>query len=233
MEFLTALLIGFAGSFHCVGMCGPIALALPVSGYTKKNFIPGRLLYNLGRIVSYSFMGAFFGLLGGRVMVAGLQQGLSIFLGAFILLILIVPARYKNILLAVPVIQKIISLLKTAIGRQFKSRGMSALFVTGVLNGFLPCGFVYIGLAAAASAGTLIKGAGVMAMFGLGTAPVLIAVSSFGRIINIDFRRRLSRAVPYFAAVLAVIFILRGMSLGIPYLSPRLGTIVHNSDCCH
>lgn len=235
MELVTALLIGFAGSFHCIGMCGPIALALPVSGFNKKTFIPGRLLYNLGRIFSYSLMGALFGLLGGRVIFAGLQQGLSIFLGIFILLALALPVKYKNILLGASFIQALISKLKIALGIQFRNRGLSALFITGVLNGFLPCGFVYIGLAASAAAGGLFKGAAVMLMFGLGTTPVLLAVSTFSRIISVDFRRSISKATPYFAALLAVVFILRGLNLGIPYLSPNLGTEVHSQTemKCH
>lgn len=231
MELLTALLIGFAGSFHCIGMCGPIALALPIKGFSNKTFLPGRFLYNFGRVIAYVFLGGIFGLLGEKLIFAGFQQGLSISLGIFILIILIIPVRYRNILLAVPVIQRLIGFIKSGISKQFKSNGLVALLITGILNGFLPCGFVYVGLAAAAAAGTMLKGAAVMVMFGLGTVPVMMAVSTFSKIISISFRRKLSKAVPYFAATLAIIFILRGLSLGIKYISPKLSlsTISHST----
>lgn len=234
MELVTALLIGFAGSFHCIGMCGPIALALPVKGFSNKTFIPGRFLYNFGRVISYAFLGAILGLLGGKVIFAGFQQGLSIFLGIFILITLILPLKYRNILLAVPLVHWLTGFIKSGISRQFKSDGLIALFLTGILNGFLPCGFVYVGLAGSAASGGMLNGAAVMLMFGLGTVPVLMAVSTFSKIISVDFRRKISRAVPYFAAVLAVIFIMRGLNLGIKYISPRLSTLsVVNSTTEH
>ena len=92
MEFLLAALsLGFLGSFHCVGMCGPIALALPLNKTSKFARVVGGLIYNSGRILTYSLLGIIFGLLGKSFVIAGYQQLLSIVLGVLILLIVFLP----------------------------------------------------------------------------------------------------------------------------------------------
>ena len=85
----SALLTGFVGSLHCVGMCGPIALALPVGGKTQGQIFFSRIFYNLGRITTYSFIGLMMGLVGKKLFFSGIQQELSISIGITILLILI------------------------------------------------------------------------------------------------------------------------------------------------
>ncbi|MCK5087912.1 MAG: sulfite exporter TauE/SafE family protein, partial [Melioribacteraceae bacterium] len=86
MEIWAGFVIGFLGSFHCVGMCGPIALALPIGNVSNFQLVIGRILYNLGRVVTYAFFGAMFGLFGKGIAIAGLQSYVSILLGASILL---------------------------------------------------------------------------------------------------------------------------------------------------
>ena len=222
MELLTALTIGFFGSFHCIGMCGPIALALPVPKSSNIIFFGGRVLYNFGRLISYGLMGLLFGLLGKGFAVWGYQQSLSIALGVIIIILLFIPARYKNKVLGMNIILKITEPLKKSIGNLFKKDNLPAFLLIGFLNGFLPCGFVYIGLAGAAATGSLVTGMLFMIMFGLGTVPAMLAVSLFGKLITLNIRRKISRAIPVLAFMLAVIFILRGLNLGIPYLSPRM-----------
>ncbi len=221
-EILTAFFIGFFGSLHCIGMCGPIAIALPVPNSSNISFVTGRMLYNLGRVVSYSMLGAVFGLLGGRIALAGAQQFVSIALGVIIIIAVLLPQKYKNYFIQHSVTQKIVQPIKSNIGVLFKKDNFSAMFLIGILNGFLPCGFVYIGLAGAIASGDAISGIAVMMLFGLGTVPAMFAASVFGKFINLGIRTKLRKATPYLAIVLAVIFIMRGMNLGIPYLSPKL-----------
>ena len=234
-EILTAFTIGFLGSFHCIGMCGPIAIALPVPNSSNLSFFTGRILYNIGRVVTYSFLGLLFGLVGGRIALTGAQQVVSIVLGVLIIIAVLLPQRYKNIFVQHKLVQKLAQPLKSNISNLFKKGTFSALFLIGILNGFLPCGFVYIGLAGSIASGDAISGAAVMMLFGLGTIPAMFAATVFGKFINVGIRMKLKKAVPVFAILLAAVFIMRGMNLGIPYLSPKISTthVEENNLDCH
>ena len=223
MELIAALSLGFLGSFHCVGMCGPIALALPVPNSNNMLFFFGRIFYNIGRIISYSIMGLVFGLLGKSISIWGSQQFLSIFLGVLIVTYIFLPGKIKKSIVNLNPVQKVISPLKISIGKLFKQKSVSSFLVIGILNGFLPCGFVYMGLAGAIASGSPVSGILVMAFFGLGTFPAMFAISVFGKFINLKFRQKLRKLTPAFAILFALIFIIRGLNLGIPYLSPKIG----------
>lgn len=234
MELIAGLVIGFLGSFHCIGMCGPIALALPVPKTSNLSFIAGRILYNAGRVLTYSVMGAVFGLLGGRIIFSGFQQALSITLGIIILISVFLPFKYKQKIISLNFIQKINQPLKREIGILFKQATFSSMFLIGLLNGFLPCGFVYIGLAGATAAGDAVSGGAFMFLFGLGTFPAMFAASVLGKFVSLNVRQKIRKLTPVFAIVLAVIFILRGMNLGIPFVSPKLNSqteSTQNLDC--
>ena len=234
-EILAAFLVGLVGSLHCIGMCGPIAIALPVPDSSNLSFVTGRILYNLGRVVTYSFLGAILGLLGGRIALAGAQQVVSIILGVVIIIAVLLPQKYKNYFAQHTVTQKLAQPLKENIGVLFKKGTFSAMFLIGILNGFLPCGLVYVALAGAIASGNAISGAAVMIFFGLGTVPAMFAATIFGKFINVGIRTKIRKAVPILAIILGVIFILRGMNLGIPYLSPKLsaGTEISSEMDCH
>lgn len=221
-EILTAFFVGLFGSLHCIGMCGPIAIALPVPDSTNVSFFFGRLLYNLGRVVSYMLLGTLFGLVGQRIALAGAQQFVSIALGVIILISVLLPQKQKNYVIQLSLVQKVVQPLKANIGMLFMKGTFSSMFSIGILNGFLPCGFVYIGLAGAIASGDAISGAAVMFLFGFGTIPAMFTATVFGKYINIGIRTKLRKATPYFAMILAILFILRGMNLGIPYVSPKL-----------
>jgi sulfite exporter TauE/SafE len=234
-EILAAFLVGLVGSLHCIGMCGPIAIALPVPDSSNLSFFTGRILYNLGRVVTYSFLGAILGLLGGRIALAGAQQIVSIILGVVIIIAVLLPQKYKNFFAQHPLIQKLAQPLKENIGVLFRKGTFSAMFLIGILNGFLPCGLVYVALAGAIASGDAISGAAVMILFGLGTVPAMFAATIFGKFINVGIRTKIRKAVPVLALLLGVIFILRGMNLGIPYISPKLSaqTEVSSEMECH
>lgn len=221
-EIFAAFFIGLVGSLHCIGMCGPIAIALPVPTSSNLSFLTGRILYNLGRVVTYSFLGAVLGLIGSKIALAGAQQIVSIVLGIIVIVAVILPQKYKNYFEQHPLIQKLAQPLKNNIGVLFKKGTFSAMFLIGILNGFLPCGLVYVALAGAIASGDAISGAAVMILFGLGTVPSMFAASVFGKFINVGIRTRIRKAVPILAILLGVIFILRGMNLRIKYISPKI-----------
>jgi len=218
MELWTTFMLGLVGSLHCAGMCGPLALALPVAGNTRSAFVLGRLLYNLGRIMTYCILGVVFGLAGQGLALAGLQKWVSLIAGAAILLSLVVSSRIG---LGRP-ITKSVMWLKKGVGRLLQQKTFGALFLLGSLNGLLPCGLVYVAAAAAATTGSLHMGVMSMAMFGLGTLPMMLGLGLAGRKLQGLFSIRLQNLVPVSLAVLGVLLVLRGMELGIPYISPVL-----------
>lgn len=238
MEVWTGFIVGFVGSLHCVGMCGPIALALPVFGESKLQVFLGRLLYNLGRIITYSILGALFGLFGSRLILFGLQQYVSIAIGALILLYVLIPRKIKTRVSELSFYTAIVKFLKTNFSKLISKRTNRSLFTIGLLNGVLPCGFVYVGIAGAVSTNGWIEGALYMALFGLGTTPIMFATAMLGKVINFNLRAKINKLIPTFAAILAILFILRGLNLGIPYISPKFEyptakTEIQGVDCCH
>jgi hypothetical protein len=212
--------IGFLGSFHCVGMCGPIALALPIGKSSNLQLVISRILYNLGRVVTYTFFGAIFGLFGKGIAFAGLQRYASIVLGASILLYYLTPGKFKGKLSTTIPYELVSGFVKKSFNKLTKSGSSQSLFLFGIINGFLPCGFVYVALAGAMTTGDFVSGAVFMALFGLGTTPIMLATSLVGKFVSGGLRSQMNKLIPIFAILLAIIFILRGLNLGIPFLSP-------------
>lgn len=215
----TALALGFLGSFHCVGMCGPIALA--VGGKGNHSYFQHKILYNLGRSFTYALLGLVVGSLGFSLSLAGFQQGFSILMG---LVILIFSVRYKKAdqFVSLPALSGVVNWVKRHLNRFLKAGGVGAYFATGLANGLLPCGMVYMALAAALGLQSPSLGALYMFFFGLGTIPLLLVLMYSGRLISMAMRQRLQRAIPYLGAVIGIIFILRGLGLGIHGFSPKL-----------
>jgi sulfite exporter TauE/SafE len=226
MELWTAFMLGLVGSLHCAGMCGPLALALPQTGDRPASFFVGRVAYNLGRIVTYCVLGLIFGLIGKTLLLAGIQRWLSIALGVALLAGLFASRRLA---LWRPV-TALVDRVKAGMGFLLRRRSADALLVLGLLNGLLPCGLVYVACAGATATGDLFQGALYMLAFGLGTVPMMLAISLSGKLVPFSLRLRLLRAVPVAVFLLASLLILRGMELGIPYVSPVLSG--DNPSCC-
>ncbi len=230
MIFLTAFLTGLLGSFHCVGMCGPIALALPQIGTTPAQKITSRVIYNLGRISTYALIGMLSGAFGLGLAIAGFQQSISIAAGVLIIITVILSSNFIEKKIG----QTFRKISGSLMGRLFQQKKYSSLFLIGVLNGLLPCGFVYIALIGSVATQEIWKGALFMALFGAGTFPLMFGVSLAGQFISLQIRTRISKMVPYAAVLIGCLFILRGMGLGIPYVSPKISdeqTMV--KDCGH
>ena len=222
MEIAGGLILGLLGSFHCIAMCGPIALSIPAGKLSKWGFIKSRLIYNSGRVITYSFLGLIFGFLGNRISMIGMQRGLTIAVGILILLSAILTLSGRSNALKNIYVCKIISGYKDQFGKLFKRKKRPVFLLFGIMNGFLPCGFVYIALSGAMLTGEVTLGMLYMMMFGLGTIPVMLSVSIFGNYVSTNFRRRLTKFNLAFSVILALLFIARGMDLGIPYISPSL-----------
>ncbi len=232
MYLLQAFLIGILGSFHCIGMCGPIALALPLKNNNLISRIISSLLYNGGRSITYGILGLLFGFLGRGLYLGGLQRWTSIALGVIMVLSVLFPFLFKKVNLESRV-DKVLGRVKGLFARFLAVRSYRSLFIIGLLNGLLPCGLVYIALAGAIVAGEALDGALFMILFGLGTTPVMFALPVVGSMISLKFRQKISKIIPYFIVLIGLLFILRGLNLGIPYLSPHLDKGLKAKCCQH
>jgi len=230
---LAGAVLGFLGSLHCLGMCGPLVLALPGGQERGARYYTGRLLYNAGRVMMYSLLGAVVGMVGGAFRMSGLQQWLSIAVGVLILLAALFPARISAILNVVPGVATLQNMVRQGLSSLFSRQTLPALVLIGLLNGFLPCCFVYMALGAASTVGSTGGAALFMAGFGAGTIPLMFGVSVFGGRIGVALRARFTRAVPIVVACVAALLILRGMNLGIPYVSPKVDDGTEHVAHCH
>lgn len=217
----SALALGFASGFHCIGMCGPIALSLGLSGAKAGRLVFKNLAYQLGRIFTYALLGALLGILGKGFELAGLQSYLTIFSGAVLILMAALSFGGQDFVTKIPQVSGVLVKVKIALGRQLQKTGYSSRFLTGVLNGLLPCGMVYMALTASLAAGGIAGGALYMLLFGLGTLPFMFAVALAGGMISKNFRTAVLKIIPVIMFLLGGLFILRGLELGIPYISPK------------
>ncbi|MCC6187157.1 MAG: sulfite exporter TauE/SafE family protein [Chitinophagaceae bacterium] len=219
-SIISGLGLGLLGSFHCIGMCGPIALSLPIYGKDKAEKLLLIVLYNLGRAVSYALLGAIFGYLGNQFFLFGYQQAFSITIGVVMISVLIIQKFAPQ---SVTIFDKPFAKVKMLLSRLLtSSKNTFSYFFIGVANGLLPCGLVYLAIGAAMATGSVYSGAALMFMFGLGTFPLMISLMIFGRFVSLKLRNKMRQLIPFFIIFTALVFILRGMNLGIPYLSPQL-----------
>lgn len=218
---LSAVMLGLLGSFHCIGMCGPIALVLPVDRTTKFKQGYQTLLYHLGRLLAYSSIGLLFGLLGKGLYLAGFQQRLSILLGILMIILVLIPIHTFNKYNFTKPLYALIGKVKSTLGLYLKKRSNKAIFTIGFLNGFLPCGMVYMALVGAMATSEFYLGAFYMFLFGLGTIPMMTVAVYAKNIFSLNFRTKIHKAIPVFVIMIGLLFILRGMGLGIPYVSPK------------
>ncbi len=225
---IAALSLGFLGSLHCLGMCGPLALALPLGNKNTAERLFSILIYNSGRIFTYAILGFIFGSLGLGMKLAGFQQSLSIVLGVAILISVFSNklSRFGN-----PITQRVSRFTATYYNGFFRSGKNNHLAIAGMLNGLLPCGLVYSALAAATVTSGAISGAIFMASFGAATFPMMAGISITGARSSQHTLLKFKRVIPYFLLIMGAWFIVRGMNLGIPYLSPDLSTIQSTAAC--
>ena len=212
-----AFFIGLFGSIHCIGMCGPLAFAVPTINNKWWLIISDKMLYNIGRIITYSFLGLVVGFIGRQFWIAGLQQGVSLASG-----LLIIMASFSRLFKVRIKDSVILSKLLIPVNRllNYALQHHSGHLVIGLLNGFLPCGFVYLALVGAINTSSPLASAQFMFWFGAGTFPLMLIATVSSGFIRPILRRRINKAMPYLMVCLGFWFILRGLGMNIPYLSP-------------
>lgn len=215
---ISGLVMGGVGSLHCVGMCGPIALSLPSVNSSASSRFLGTLLYNTGRVVTYAVLGAILGMIGYSLVMMGFQKWLTITVGAGMLVFLFLPSQFKN---RGGNLKFMIS-LRQKIARLYAHPSYPSLFLIGLFNGLLPCGLVYAALAVAVAGGSVPTSSLFMASFGAGTLPMMWMVAFFAGSIKYSFRVSLRKAYPFVIFIMGCVLILRGLNLGIPFISPAL-----------
>jgi len=218
--FYAAFLLGLVGSVHFAAMCGPLALATPTIGETRRSAIYSRLIYNAGRLFVYSLLGIGFGLLGQSVVLAGFQQFVSLGTGLAILAFLLL-----GLCGVANPFAKASFTIRRVFRRCLADRSFVSTFILGAANGFLPCGLVYMAGTASLASGNVLASGIYMVVFGLGTLPVMVGVTIYrGRLLDLLGRIRFVPVTPIAVALVAFSLILRGLALGIPYVSPAKTT---------
>ncbi|HEX6223309.1 MAG TPA: sulfite exporter TauE/SafE family protein [Chryseolinea sp.] len=185
----AALIMGFAGSLHCIGMCSPLAMAV---SNLNRHAVLNRTVYNAGRIATYGLLGIIIGSVTALLPFSKFQNVVSILLGV---ILLFVGAGLLNV--NIPVISnpilKLTSLLKKLFSKSLIRKNYKSVFFLGILNGLLPCGLVWIALAYAATLQSPFQSFAFMMLFGAGTLPVMLGLTGILpgvlRRINVNVRQ--------------------------------------------
>jgi sulfite exporter TauE/SafE len=219
---ISGLVLGAAGSLHCAGMCGPLCMMLPVQAVstTRKTFLI--LSYQLGRILTYSILGAIIGLAGRRFYLTGYQQWFSIGLGSLALLLAIL-YFFQNTGPEIKFFSRYYrGVQKLVVAALKKAGSFNGSLLLGMANGLLPCGMVYMAILVAVSFSTIGESVLFMALFGAGTLPMMVATAWAGQAIKMQKRLALQKWIPVFIMLTGCLLIIRGLNLGIPFLSPHI-----------
>jgi sulfite exporter TauE/SafE len=214
-------------------MCGPIALSIsgrPGAGANMGRKLLEYLSYFSGKTITYGLMGLVFGLLGQGFVLAGFQQALSVVMGSVMLLLVLVSLVKISWFHSNKATVYLQNKLVPAFGYLLKKPGSFTPFLLGLLNGLLPCGLVYIGLTASVATGHAIHAALYMILFGAGTIPVMLAFTVFTGQLGFSWRTRIRQLTPVLMALMGTILVLRGLNLGIPYISPLLDALMIQGD---
>ena len=232
MFLWTAFMIGLVGSLHCIGMCGPIALAIPYQASTKIKTLVNILLYNSGRIITYGLIGVLPAIFGLALSLAGMQKNMSIVLGAILIIAAVFSIPLDQRTNAIPGINKIYPWAATKMKSFISKKSKSAFFITGLLNGFLPCGMVYMAVMGAITQTSMTNAFFYMLLFGLGTVPLMLIMGVSGQFINLTWRRKLQSVIPVFMIGIGILMIMRGITIDLP---PRLEPLIEMGlmPMCH
>ncbi len=208
---LSAWVMGFVGSTHCIGMCGPLAMSLPIISNNTFDRLFAALVYNLGRITTYAFYGSLIGITQTLFVPFVFQHELSIIIGVLLILFSLYFLFFQRTI-AVFSNSKFYQLVTNALGQLYQKPSVKNLFLIGVLNGLLPCGLVYLALASAFATGTMAKSIFFMSFFGLGTLPAMWSMVFFANYFSPMIRTYLRKLYPFIFAITGIMLILRGMN---------------------
>ncbi|WP_025743253.1 sulfite exporter TauE/SafE family protein [Aquimarina pacifica] len=230
---LSGFILGILGSFHCIGMCGPIAFLLPLDKTNQTTKFFQILLYHSGRLFAYGLIGLFFGLIGKSLNLLGIQQALSIGIGVTMILLVVLPHKTITKYNFVTPITRLVSKVKSSLGQALNKKTPDTFLIIGFLNGFLPCGLVYMAVLGAIVTEALLMSSFYMVFFGLGTLPLMTTVVYIGDFLTQKTRQSIQRIIPICIVLIGLLFIIRGLGLGIPYISPKPTTeiVSANFEC--
>ena len=222
IDFIALFLIGFLGGFsHCIGMCGGIVLTYtlkvgdndPILKPSKWQTIKPHVLYNGGRILTYTFLGEIFGLIGSTLgiifAIRDFQGSLQLFAGVIMLFMGIelagwIPSLTPDSFPGANIFKRMITSLFNRVNRR-------NIFGLGLILGFLPCGLVYAAGAKAAATQSFVGGMLTMLIFGLGTFPAMLITGLSAHLISAKIRHHLYRLAAVMVMILALVTILRGI----------------------
>ncbi len=218
--YISALLLGLIGEIHCVGMCGPIMLILPVDRKNTWKRTLQLIIYHTGRLLAYGSIGFIFGLFGKGLELAGLQQKISLVFGILLVIVAFYPS-VKIFQSGSPAFwTRFVNTLKNKMQHSLQNASFVSFFFMGFLNGYLPCGLVYMALVGALATGDPVHGTLFMMLFGLGTTPALILITYLQTVFSAGLKNRIQKIIPFAVAAVGILFILRGLGLNIMYVSP-------------
>lgn len=220
--FSIAFILGLSSSLHCIGMCGPIAMILPIQQAAPAEKLAKTFIYHLGRVLVYASFGTLFGVMGKTFQLMGILQTISIVFGVLIIVGIIFPSVFAKFHFFNRMHMKMNGIVHSTFGKLIKQKSAAALLLLGMMNGLLPCGAVYFALLGSLVYGSLLEGALFMAVFGLGTLPSMTTITYFASNISISLRAKFRKASPVVLIVFGSLFIVRGMNLDIPYISPKV-----------
>jgi sulfite exporter TauE/SafE len=224
LSFIAGLFLGFAGSLHCVGMCGPI-VAMMSGGFWSS------LIYHMGRTLVYALLGMVLGWILPLSDLGATAQAVSLLFGGLFLVLSLCEwtgwfhfSRFTS---------GVSSQLMILFGTVYSKSGLGWRFFAGMLNGLLPCGLVYAALLASMAQGGKLGGPIFMLGFGLATLPALLLVGTFSNYLKSFLTSHRKNLLPLWLLIMGVIFLLRGLNLGIPYLSPKMDAVrMKGGHCC-
>lgn len=230
---IVALTLGLFGSLHCLGMCGPIAFGFQkFNPHHRSRLLLNGIIYNSGRILTYTFLGFVLGVIGQAFWVSGIQKTISVVAGIFFIFLFFKSMDLEQVLFRIPGFRFILSKYSNFISTSFSERMYHNGFVLGIINGLIPCGLVYIALAGALLEGDIISSMTFMFLFGLGTFPMMFFVVVGSGYLNFNSRKIFTKVTPYLQLAMGMWFMYRGLSIDYPmdidfYLSLKDGPLCH------
>lgn len=230
----VAFTLGLLGSLHCLGMCGPLAIAA-ASGHgciSLRDKFSATLQYNIGRTLTYTALGVLFGLIGGLAYLASFQKVISISMGILLIGAFLMSINVESKINASQLGKSLHHKVRTLLEKVLTKTANHSPLSIGLVNGLLPCGLVYLALAGAMTSGSLISGMLFMTLFGLGTMPMMITLALGYGTIPLHWRVRLKQVVPYVSLAFGGYLIYRGIVVNAPQ-DLDFWIAINNPVMCH
>lgn len=212
--WLTALVLGFAGSLHCLGMCSPLVMAVTAA---RPAALLNRTIYNAGRVLMYACMGAVVASAGMILPLHRFQNTLSIALGIALLIIGIGGLRNLSIPGITSLVRRLSIFVKARFARHLKQKTRGAIFTLGVLNGMLPCGLSLIALTWCLTLRGPADGFNFMLLFGVGTLPAMLGLTGILPALAKRFQWSIHRLTASMLIISGCLLIARALIMHVPH----------------